>query len=151
MQTIKLTESELKDIIIESVDRILNEEFNMYNPFKSSNNELFNDGISIDNEELLNNYNLSNITLIKKGNYVTLTHFIVLDRNSGNGTRFMEDLVKNADRNGWILVLTPDVSFGASSTSRLNKFYKRFGFKDNKGRYTDFETRETMIRKPMNY
>lgn len=151
MQIIKLTESELKDIIIESVDRILNEEFNIHNPFRTSNNELFNDGISIDNEELLETYGLSNLTLIKKGNYVTLTHFIVLNRNSGNGTRFMEDLVKNADRNGWILVLTPDISFGASSTARLNKFYKRFGFKDNKGRYADFETRETMIRKPMNY
>lgn len=151
MQTIKLTESELKDIIIESVDRILNEEFNIHNPFKSSNNELFNDGISIDNEELLETYGLSNLTLIKKGNYVTLTHFVVTNKNCGNGTKFMEDFVRNADMNGWILVLTPDISFGASSTARLNKFYKKFGFKDNKGRNTDFETRESMIRKPMSY
>jgi hypothetical protein len=146
-----LTETELNNIIRESIDKILNEGFNIVNPFESSNNELNNSGISIDNEELLNNYGLSNITLLKKGNYVTLTHFVVTNKNCGNGTKFMEDFVRNADMNGWILVLTPDISFGASSTARLNKFYKRFGFKDNKGRNTDFETRESMIRKPMSY
>ena len=58
----------------------------------------------------------------------------------------MEDLIRNADKNGWILTLTPDNSFGGS-VLRLKKFYKRFGFKDNKGRNTDFETRESMLRK----
>lgn len=142
---IKLTEKELHNIIRESVIRILKED-TLYNPFESSNKELIEKGISIDNEILLKTYNLYSVTLSKKGNYVTLTHFIVNNKNSGYGTRFMEDLIINADKNGWILTLTPDDSFGGS-VPRLKKFYKRFGFKDNKGRSTDFETRESMLRK----
>ena len=141
---IKLTEKELHNIIRESVIKILKED-TLYNPFESSNKELIEKGISIDNEILLKTYNLYSVTLSKKGNYVTLTHFIVNNKNSGYGTRFMEDLIRNADKNGWILTLTPDNSFGGSIPI-LKKFYKRFGFKDNKGRNIDFNTRETMIR-----
>ena len=142
---IKLTEKELHNIIRESVIRILKEDISG-NPFENSNKELIEKGISIDNEILLKTYNLYSVTLSKKGNYVNLTHFVVNNKNSGNGTRFMEDLIRNADKNGWILTLTPDDSF-SGSIPRLKKFYKRFGFKDNKGRNTDFETRESMLRK----
>ena len=142
---IKLTEKELHNIIRESIIRILKEDISD-NPFENSNKELIEKGISIDNEILLKTYNLYSVTLSKKGNYVNLTHFVVNNKNSGNGTRFMEDLIRNADKNGWILTLTPDDSFGGS-VPRLKKFYKRFGFKDNKGRNTDFETRESMLRK----
>ena len=144
---IKLHESDLYRIIKETLENM----YNFDNPFDSSNKELLNKGISFDNDDLLIAYGLSNVTLLNKGDYVTLTHFIVKERNSGNGTKFMEDFIKNADNNGWILVLTPDTSFGASSILRLKKFYKRFGFKENKGKNIDFSTRETMIRPNKNF
>ncbi len=116
--------------------------------FDSANSELNSEGISINNPALMEEYGLSDITLSKNGNYVTLSKVVVADKGNGNGTRFMSDLTKIADENGWTLVLTPDKSFGASSVARLKKFYKRFGFKDNKGRNTDFNTKESMVRTP---
>lgn len=116
--------------------------------FRKAQDELEDRGISIDNRELLDNYGLSNLTLAKSGDHVTLSKIVAAEQGKGNGTRFMEDLARLADANGWTLALTPDTSFGGTSVSRLKKFYKRFGFKDNKGRNTDFKTRESMVRKP---
>ena len=48
-----------------------------------------------------------------------------------------------------MLSLSPSTDFGASSVSRLTKFYRRFGFKPNKGRNKDFRTRDTMLRNPV--
>ena len=122
--------------------------FSIAGDFASALDDLETRGISIDDENLLDAYGLSNVTLAKKGDNVTLTHFIAKDKGKGNGTRFMNDLTKLADGNGWTLALTPDASFGATSVKRLKDFYKRFGFKDNKGRNTDFEINESMVRKP---
>ncbi|UKK52167.1 hypothetical protein L6472_06185 [Prevotella sp. E13-17] len=107
--------------------------------------------ISIDDPTLMEKYGLTHVTLSRTGDHVTLTDFIVDERGQGNGTRFMEDLTRLADEKGWTLALTPDTSFGASSISRLKKFYKRFGLKDNKGRNTDFYTRESMVRRPKDW
>ena len=115
---------------------------------ESLRNDLENKGISINNKELLDKYGLSNLTLAKSGDHVTLSKIVAAEQGKGNGTRFMEDLARLADANGWTLALTPDTSFGGTSVSRLKNFYKKFGFKDNKGRNTDFETRESMVRKP---
>ena len=68
-------------------------------------------------------------------------------RNSGAGTQAMQDIVDRMDREGAIIVLTPDDAFGGNK-NRLIKFYKRFGFVPNKGRNKDFRFRETMIRYP---
>lgn len=119
--------------------------------FDSALKQLDEREISIDNPDLLQEYGLRNVTLSRLGDHVTLTHFVAAERGQGNGTRFMEDLSRMADERGWTLALTPDTSFGASSVSRLKKFYKRFGFKDNKGRNTDFYTSESMIRRPKDW
>ena len=116
--------------------------------FNSANEELNNTGLSMDNPVLMQEYGLSAIELSKKGNYVTLSKIVAAEQGQGNGTRFMGDLTKNADANGWILALTPDTTYGDTSVARLKKFYKRFGFKDNKGRNADFNTRESMVRVP---
>lgn len=81
--------------------------------------------------------------------YVVLGHIEIpkTGRNSGMGTAIMERIIKEADENGWPLALTPDGAFGGSKT-RLERFYRRFGFVPNKGRNKDFSTRETMIRPP---
>jgi GNAT superfamily N-acetyltransferase len=72
-------------------------------------------------------------------------------QNQGQGTSFMEDLTKYADGQGKRLELTPgqkDDRFGTTSNGRLKKFYKRFGFVENKGRNKDFTTIERMYREP---
>lgn len=70
------------------------------------------------------------------------------DQYTGNGTNFMSDLCEWADNNGKTMTLTPSDDFGATSVSRLIKFYKRFGFVENKGKHTDFTTKQNMYRKP---
>jgi len=111
-------------------------------------NDLGSKGISIDDGGALDSYGLKSLTLTKSGDHVTLSKIVASEQGKGNGTRFMNDLTALADANGWILSLTPDTSFGGTSVKRLKDFYKRFGFKDNKGRNTDFETRESMVRRP---
>ena len=107
-------------------------------------------GMSLNDDDILRKYNLKDLILSKNGKYVTLNKIVSSELGKGNGSRFMEDLTKLADKNGWILGLTPDTSFGGTSVSRLKKFYKRFGFFPNKGRKADFNTREAMIRRPIN-
>ena len=69
------------------------------------------------------------------------------ERNAGQGTKAMQDIVDRMDAEGAIIALTPDDAFGGNK-NRLIKFYKRFGFVPNKGRNKDFRFRETMIRYP---
>jgi DNA-binding CsgD family transcriptional regulator/GNAT superfamily N-acetyltransferase len=69
------------------------------------------------------------------------------ERNAGQGTNAMQDIVDRMDAEGAIIALTPDDAFGGNK-NRLIDFYKRFGFVPNKGRNKDFRFRETMIRYP---
>lgn len=68
-------------------------------------------------------------------------------REQGIGTAAMRRLLAYADATGQRIVLTPSSDFGGEK-ARLTRFYKGFGFKDNKGRSRDFTTRATMIREP---
>ena len=68
-------------------------------------------------------------------------------RDSGMGTKIMEDLIKYADQNKQIVALTPASDFGGNK-NRLIQFYKRFGFKPNKGVHKSYEFRDSMIRYP---
>ena len=116
--------------------------------FDSAVKQLNTRGISMNDPELMKEYGLKDIVLSKTGDHVTLSKIVAETKGQGNGTRFMEDLARLADERGWTLALTPSGSFGAKSIRRLKDFYKRFGFKDNKGRNTDFSTRESMVRPP---
>ena len=55
----------------------------------------------------------------------------------------MEEICNFADKNNLRIALTPSSDFGGSKT-RLNSFYRGFGFKPYKG----FELREAMVRLP---
>ena len=73
-------------------------------------------------------------------------------RKQGVGTAVMEDLVNYADQVGKRIELTvglKDKYHGTTSRGRLVKFYKRFGFVENKGRNKDYTTRESMYREPI--
>lgn len=68
-------------------------------------------------------------------------------RGTGVGTKILNDLIEYADRNKQIVALTPSADFGGNK-NRLIQFYKRFGFKHNKGQYKSFEFKDDMIRYP---
>lgn len=102
-------------------------------------------------------YNLKDIWLSDLGNRnaFELSNIIVSKDNqkAGIGTAVMTDIVNYADNHGKIVVLNPalkDKQHGTTSQSRLRKFYKRFGFIDNKGSKKNFEFRHIMIRYPKN-
>lgn len=60
------------------------------------------------------------------------------DQNQGIGTKVLTDIARLADNLGYTVILTPDTRFGASSVSRLQKFYKGFGFVINTGKNKDY-------------
>jgi len=76
-------------------------------------------------------------------------------RGKGIGRRIMEDLVKYADSNGQIIALTPSPDFAGDNVNKgeyvnfLTKFYKKFGFKMNKGVNKNFLFKDTMLREPL--
>ncbi len=78
---------------------------------------------------------------------ITLGRIIVPSsgRNQGMGTSAMEDVIAEADRIGYKVILTPSADFGGN-VAKLKKFYKRFGFVENKGGNRDFSHREDMYR-----
>jgi GNAT superfamily N-acetyltransferase len=69
-------------------------------------------------------------------------------RGQGTGTLAMQRLIEYADSIGKRIALSPSKDFGASSVSRLQKFYKKFGFIANKGSHKDYSIRDTMYREP---
>jgi ribosomal protein S18 acetylase RimI-like enzyme len=71
------------------------------------------------------------------------------NRGKGLGTQAMRDITDYADKTNQIIVLSPDTSLGGTSVDRLRSFYKRFGFKDNRGGKKNFKYSETMIRYPI--
>jgi GNAT superfamily N-acetyltransferase len=81
-------------------------------------------------------------------------NLLVVDKSKqkqGSGSEAMEDLCRFADRHGRRVVLVPaqrDPNHGTTSSARLKRFYKRFGFVENKGRNKDFSVTGGMIRNP---
>lgn len=72
------------------------------------------------------------------------------ERKQGRGTAAMKDVTRFADSIGKRITLTPGIRDGNGTTSRarLESFYKRFGFVQNKGRNKDFSLSESMYRNP---
>lgn len=75
-------------------------------------------------------------------------------RGEGIGSNIMEDLINYADENGQIIALTPSADFvdNVNKTKYVNmltQFYKKFGFKMNKGVNKNFLFRDTMLREPI--
>ena len=89
----------------------------------------------------------------RKGDIKLETIIIDKDlRKSGVGSKAMQDIVDFADRNNKRVKLTPairDDYQGTTSQARLRKFYKKFGFIENKGRNKDYEISELMYRLPV--
>lgn len=77
-------------------------------------------------------------------NIITLSDIVIKEnfRDEGLGTEIVEELVKFAKNNKLLIKLTPnnkDLDYGTKSKNKLIKFYKKLGFKENKGSKRDFE------------
>ena len=81
---------------------------------------------------------------------ITLSKIVIpkKSRGQGIGSDVLAKIKEYADSTGKDIVLTPSKTFGATSVKRLEAFYKRQGFRENKGRNKDFGTRERFIYKP---
>ncbi len=92
---------------------------------------------------------LKGLDIYENTTSLILSKIIIEDecRGEGIGTEVMTDLIEYADSNKQIVALTPSSDFGGNK-NRLVQFYKRFGFKPNKGQYKSYEFRDTMIRYP---
>jgi len=96
-------------------------------------------------QELEDEYNIE-LDLYDNGDYMTLSKLVVSpdDRTGGIGTEVMNKICQYADEIGRDIYLTPDTSYGGTSKSRLEAFYKKFDFK--KKPREDYKNRETMVR-----
>ena len=85
--------------------------------------------------------------LSPRGKNVAISKIVVPEnmRNQGVGSSVMQEIIDTADANQLTLSLSPTADFGGNRT-KLDKFYKRFGFEPNKGGTRDFEISETMRR-----
>lgn len=86
------------------------------------------------------------LDLWDNGTYIELNKIEIpkSKRGEGIGTEVMQKIVDYADQVGKKIYLTPSKDFGASSVSRLEKFYKQFDF--IKKPKNDFSVRHTMVR-----
>lgn len=68
-------------------------------------------------------------------------------RGQGFAKSLLSEITSLCDEYNFLIVLSPSNAFG-SSLERLKKFYKSFGFVNNKGRNKDFRFQYSMIRIP---
>jgi GNAT superfamily N-acetyltransferase len=92
---------------------------------------------------------LLGLDIYEDGKSIKLYRIIVNPdyRNSGVGSSIMNDLVEYGDKTKKIITLTPSSAFGGNK-NKLVQFYKKFGFKMNKGIHKSYEYMDTMIRWP---
>ena len=83
----------------------------------------------------------------RKFSSIYLNTLKVANKTEGIGTKFMLELTKLADEYGITITVSPSDSYG-SNLNRLIKFYKRFGFVSNSGRYRNDALTGTLIRIP---
>ena len=88
-------------------------------------------------------------SISERNGVVTVSKVVVPEakRGQGTGTKAMQALVDYAETTGQYIALSPSADFGGSP-ARLREFYKRFGFKENKGKGRTQSVSETMLRDP---
>jgi len=108
---------------------------------------LLDDALSDLEIQLESKYDVD-LSLWERNGIITLSKIYVTNKGEGVGHKVMQELIEYADKNKLTIALTPSIDFGATSISRLKKFYKEFGFVENKGKNIDFTISETMYRLP---
>ena len=110
--------------------------------------------VSVLSKQLEKKYDLKSFMAYENADTITLSMIEVpkANRKQGIGTKVMDELIRYADKVDKVIVLTPgqhDPEHGTTSRGRLIKFYKRFGFVENKGRNKNFQYYgDTMYRVP---
>lgn len=94
-------------------------------------------------DQVKNSLGLKQFILVDKSGDIELSSLIVdkAKQGEGLGTKAMRRLIDYADKHGKRIILTPGIQdsyHGTTSRDRLIRFYKQFGFKENKGRSLDF-------------
>lgn len=97
-------------------------------------------------QELEDQFNIE-LDLYDNGKYLQLSKIKIQkeDRNKGIGSKVMSRITDYAYTQNLKIYLTPSKDFGATSISRLNKFYKNFDFVKNTDKS---QTKDTMVRLP---
>ena len=98
---------------------------------------------------IANNNKVGNILTHRKNGYLFLSEIKILPeyRGLGYGQQAMEQIIDYANKNNYILALTPSSDFGGNK-NRLINWYKSLGFVMNKGKNKDFQTMEMMYKLP---
>lgn len=98
-------------------------------------------------QDLEEKYNIK-LDLYDNGKYLVLSRIVIPSdkRGLGIGSEVMEAIITYADSNNRPIYLTPSKDLGATSIQRLEKFYKKFGFKNKEK--SDFSNKEAMVRYP---
>ena len=80
---------------------------------------------------------------------ITLDKIVIPEgsRGQGQGGAFMDELSRYADDKKIPVALTADGDYGGNKAAQM-RFYKRHGFKENKGKSKNFLFQESMIRDP---
>lgn len=109
---------------------------------------ILKESIQMLSSELEKEFNVQ-LSLSELGDIISLNKIIIPEeqRGTGIGSQVMKKIIEYADANQKIISLTPTEDYGGKK-SKLIKFYKNFGFVDNKGKNKNFETTDTMIRNP---
>jgi len=109
---------------------------------------LIKENVQTLSSELEKQFNVQ-LSLSELGDIISLNKIIIPEeqRGTGIGSEVMKKIIDYADANQKIISLTPTEDYGGKK-NKLIKFYKKFGFVDNKGKNKNFETRDTMIRNP---
>jgi len=105
--------------------------------------EFLNESLENFADQVKSSLGLKQFALIDKGDDIILSSLMIGKGNQGEGlgTKAMQSLIDYADQNNKRIILTPGTKSaidGTTSRNRLVKFYKRFGFKESKGRNIDF-------------
>jgi len=112
--------------------------------FKNFLSTLQEDSFKLKNE-LLNKFNLEKANVYEFTDKISID--LIISNEKGEGTKAMKYITEYADAHNKTVILTPSSDFGGN-VARLIKFYKRFGFVENKGKNKDYEIFEKMYRIP---
>ena len=104
-------------------------------------------------EQVLQKHGLADLEIYEVGDDVKISMIAVPKDKQGQGigSAAMRDIVDFADQHGKRLILTPgpiESRWGQTSTASQKRFYKKFGFIENKGDDKDFRIKDSMYRAP---
>ena len=107
-------------------------------------------------EQVLQKHGLADLEIYEVGDDIKISMIAVPkgQQGQGIGSAAMQDIVDFADQHGKRLILTPgpiESRWGQTSTASQKRFYKKFGFVENKGDDKDFRIKDSMYRAPQEF